>query len=246
MNRKILISFFCLVSANCFAIEYYTPGDSLWVWAKSGLNVREMPNDSSKILGRATHGSQIIMLEYQDRSLPYKIEEINGRIEIINNENIHHPNFELNGYWARIKYKGITGFVFDAYLSKLPTFIGHQYEKQDNEDFHVLSLKRHAKILKQIGQNKYDQNDHKFVRYIFDTGCIIDISGGSGNWGKEMLFPDNMSLIEGYLIYSNTMKSETDSLLEKGENYLIFEIETGTLTIKKAGSFLILYEEHAC
>ena len=42
------------------------------------------------------------------------------------------------------------------------------------------------------------------------------------------------------------MKSETDSLLEKGEDYLIFKIETGTLTIKKVGSFLILYEEHAC
>lgn len=42
------------------------------------------------------------------------------------------------------------------------------------------------------------------------------------------------------------MKMETDNLLEKGEDYLIFEVELGTLTIKKVGSFLIIYEEHSC
>ena len=55
-----------------------------------------------------------------------------------------------------------------------------------------------------------------------------------------------LSLIEGYLIYAHTMKMETDNLLEKGEDYLIFEVELGTLTIKKVGSFLIIYEEHSC
>ncbi len=42
------------------------------------------------------------------------------------------------------------------------------------------------------------------------------------------------------------MKSETDVLLEKGEDFLKFEVETGILTIKKIGSFLVIYEEHKC
>jgi hypothetical protein len=109
-----------------------------------------------------------------------------------------------------------------------------------------LALKKHKKLLKQIGQNKYDQQEHKFVRYIFGNGCIIDITGGGNYWLKEMLFPDHLSLIEGYLIYAHTMKNETDTLLKKGEDYLVFEVELGILTIKKVGSFLIIYEEHFC
>jgi len=84
------------------------------------------------------------------------------------------------------------------------------------------------------------------VRYIFDEGYIINISGGSGHWEKQILFPDSLSLIEGYLIYSHTMKTETDTLVEKEEDYLIFKVRDGTLTIKKVGSYLIIYEEHAC
>lgn len=238
--------YFLFTTFNCFAIEYYAPGDSLWVWAKNGLNIRETPSEKSRVIGQVEHGEPVVALDYQDRNLPYEVEEIKAKIETVDNQKVTRPNFVLNGYWAKVKYKGMTGYVFDAYLSKLHAFTGRQYESQGEEDFHVWSLKKHTKILKQIGQNKYDERDQKFVRYIFDNGCIIHISGGSGSWTKEMLFPDNLSLIEGFLIYSNTMRLETDALLEKGEDYLLFEIETGTLTIKKVGTFLVIYEEHNC
>jgi hypothetical protein len=247
MNKNILTFLFCLTTIHCFAIEFYKPGDTLWVWAKNGLNIREQPDAHSKILSKAENGGQVISLEYQNIDFPYSVEEIKKRVRSTDsNEKVECPGLEFTGYWAKINYKGVVGYVFDAYLSKLQTFIGHQYEVEHKEDFHVFSLKKYAKVLKQIGEDKYDKNDHKFVRYIFDTGHIIDISGGSGYWQKEMLFPNNLSLMEGYLIYSHTMKSETDILLSKGEDYLYFEIETGFLTIKRVGSFLVIYEKHAC
>lgn len=247
MNKNILITLFCFTTINCFAIEFYKPGDTLWVWAKNGLNIREQPDAHSRILGNAENGGQIISLDYQNIDFPYTVEEIKKSVHgITDNEKVDYPGFELTGYWAKINYKGVVGYVFDAYLSKLQTFIGHQSDGDSEEDFHVLSLKKFAKVLKQIGENKYGEDDQKFVRYIFDTGNVIDIYGGSGNWGKEMLFPNNLSIIEGYLIYSHTMKSEMDILVDKGEDYLKFEIETGFLTIKKMGSFLVIYEEHAC
>lgn len=49
MNKKILHLIFCLVANNCFAIDYYSTGDSLWVWAKGGLNIRAMPNDTATV-----------------------------------------------------------------------------------------------------------------------------------------------------------------------------------------------------
>ncbi len=246
MKTILLFSLFSLATSNCLAIDYYVAGDTLWVWAMSGLNIREMPNDSAKVLGVAKNGGQVVCLENQARNWPYEILEIEASVEAIHNTEINHPSFELQGYWAKIKYNGTIGYVFDAYLSKLPTFIGNQYDNQGKEDFHVVSLLKHSEILKQIGQNNYDQYDHKLVRYIFDKGYIIDISGGNGHWEKQMLFPDNLSLIEGYLIYSHTMKSETDTLVEKEDDCLIFNVADGYLTIKKVGSFLIIYEEHAC
>ena len=246
MKTKILFSLFYLATNYCFAIDDYVAGDSLWVWARNGLNIREMPNDSAKVLGVAKNGGQVVALENQTRNWPYEIEEIKASVESRHNKVINHPSFELQGYWAKIEYNGIIGYVFDAYLSKLPTFIGNQYDNQSKDDFHVVSLLKHYPILKQIGQNKYDQYDHKLVKYIFEEGYMINISGGSGHWEKQMLFPDNLSLLEGYFIYLHTMKSEKDTLMERGKDYLIFNVGDGTVTIRKVGSFLIIYEEHAC
>ncbi len=247
MNKNALSILFCLSTFNCFAIDYYNPGDTLWVWAQNGLNIRAQPDALAKIVGKAENGAQVVSLESMDTNLPYAVEVIKKSVrEITDSEKVKCPNFELTGHWAKINYKGIVGYVFDAYLSRQQTIIGRQYEIESKEDFHVSQLKKQAKVLKQIGAIKYDKDDHKFVRYIFDSGNIIDISGGSGYWQKEMLFSNNLSLIEGYLIYAHTMKSDSDILLEKGEDFLKFEIDTGYLTIKKAGSFLVIYEDHGC
>lgn len=247
MHKNILTTLFCLITITCSAIDFYKPGDTLWVWAKNGLNIRDQPNAHSKILGKIENGAPVVSLDYPNHDFPYAVEEIKQRTEKISaNETLEYPNFELAGYWAKIKYKGAVGYVFDGYLSKLQTIIGHQYDAPGNQDFHVLSLKKQAKVLKQIGKNEYGKDDRIFVRFIFDNGNLINISGGSGHWEKEMLFSNNLSLIEGYLIYAHTMKVETDDLLEKGEDYLKFKIDTGFLTIKKIGSLLVIYEEHAC
>lgn len=247
MNKMILACLMCLLSIHGFAIEFYKPGDTLWVWAKDGLNIRAEPSVHAKSIGKAENGAPVVTLSYQNEDFPYGLEVIKQRTyEMKGNDKVECPNFELTGYWAKIKYKGVEGYVFDAYLSKLPTFIGHQNEINTKDDFHVMSLKKQAKVLKQIGENKYDETDQKFVRYIFDTGNMIQLWGGSGYWGKEMFFPNSLSITEGYLIYAHTMKSESDILLEKRGDYLKFDIETGFLIIQKVGPFLVIYEEHAC
>ena len=247
MNKTILITLLCLTSINGFAIDFYEPGDTLWIWAKNGLNIREQPDVLSKILGVAENGGQVIALDYQDSAFPYAVEVTNKSVHIITDkEKVEYPNFELTGFWAKVNYHGMVGYVFDGYLSRLQTFIGHQYEQDSQEDFHVLSLKKYDRILKQIEEHKYVEGDHKLVRYIFDTGTIVEINRGSGYWEKEMLFPNNLSLMEGYLIYSLTMKSDEDILVEKDTDYIKFKRSLGSLTIKKIGSYLVIYEEYSC
>jgi hypothetical protein len=247
MYKNTLLFLFCLTTIHSFAITGYQPGDSLWVWAENGLHIRAQPNAQASILGKAPNGAPVISCGYPETDFPYAVEVIRKSVHPLEkHQNITYPNFQLTGYWTRITYPGIVGYVFDGYLSKQPTITGHQFEAAGKEDFHVSWFKTHTHLLQQTGTPEYGPNDQKFVRYIFDTGHIIEISGGSGYWEKEMLFPGHLSVMEGYLIYAHTMKSEQDILLEKGEDFLKFEIETGFLTIKRVGSFLIFYEEHSC
>jgi Bacterial SH3 domain len=247
MPKLFQVFFLLFIATQSYAIDYYKPGDTLWVWAKNGLNIRSEPNASSSVLGKIENGNKVIMLDYPEKGVSFSIEEIKKTVvedpETGKKRQIH---FNLDGYWAKIQYGSQVGFVFDAFLSRFPTILNRQYETKTDEDFHVDCLKKHHLLLKKIGNNSYGKDDKKFVRYIFDNGCIININGGSGNWGKEMFFTGNLSLIEGYLIYAHTMKEEDDKLLDAGVDYLVFEIQTGTLTIKKVGSFLIIYEAHAC
>jgi hypothetical protein len=61
---KILLLFFSFTSIPCLAIEHYKPGDTLWVWAEKGLNIREKPDAFSKVTGKAPNGSCVLSLDY--------------------------------------------------------------------------------------------------------------------------------------------------------------------------------------
>ncbi len=247
MNINIHITLFCLISFPGFAIDFYQPGDTLWIWAKKGLNIREQPDVHSGIIDVAENGGHVIMLDYQNRAFPYTTEGIRESVHwITDKEKVDYPGFELTGYWAKVSYKDQVGYVFDAYLSKLRTFMGHQYEQEGKEDFHVRALMQQAKLLKQLSMNDDPDREHMMERFIFDTGHIIEINKGGGYFDKEMLFPGFLSLVEGYLIYANTMRSDSDILLEKGPDFLKFKVDTGFLIIRKVGSFLIISEDHSC
>jgi len=89
----MLFILLCLATSNCLAIDYYVAGDSLWVWAKSGLNIREMPNDSAKVLGVDKNRGQVVALEDQARNWPYEIVEIKASVEARYNKEINQPSF---------------------------------------------------------------------------------------------------------------------------------------------------------
>jgi Bacterial SH3 domain len=247
MPKLFQVFFLLFIATQSHAIDYYKPGDTLWVWAKNGLNIRSEPNASSSVLGKIENGNKVIMLDYPEKGVSFSIEEIKKTVvedpETGKKRQIH---FNLDGYWAKIQYGSQVGFVFDAFLSKLPTFLGHSYENNSQNGYYVDCLNKHNKLINKIGDKVRDEFDRFDVRYIFDNGCIVSMSGGNG-WGTmEMLFTGNLSLIEGYLIYANTMKFKDDKLMDIGEDSLLFEVEMGTVSIKKVGSFIIIYTQHSC
>ncbi len=79
---------------------FYTPGDILYVVAESGLNLRDAPNPTANVILTISATESLKVLATNDM-VP------------LNREN-------KKGYWVKVKYKEQTGWIWDAYLTKIP------------------------------------------------------------------------------------------------------------------------------
>lgn len=94
ITRKLLL---LLIVSGTFNIT--VASDLLYVSAKDGINLREEASTKSQVLKKIPYG-----MEVQSKHAEQVKDTINN----------------INGQWIKISYGGYTGFVFDAYLSRLP------------------------------------------------------------------------------------------------------------------------------
>lgn len=88
----------------------FTEGAQLYVMANSGLTLRAEPNLKSESLGVIDFGSSVLVLTQPDSISTYeKIEWVEGN-------------------WIYVEHEGVTGYMFDGYLSDLPLPI-YDFEK---------------------------------------------------------------------------------------------------------------------
>ncbi len=116
MKAVILTALGIILSTQCLAINEYQFGDRLFVWAKSGLNMREAPDANSKVLIKISFGGEVVCQsrKYWDDYL-HNSQKINDKIELPSGKS---AQIELKGSWAKVKYENYEGYVFDAYLSR--------------------------------------------------------------------------------------------------------------------------------
>lgn len=151
--------------------------NELYVWAKSGLTVRNKPFINGEKTGIVKYGERIKIVEktsflYSDEVL--ESYQVNGEWT---------SNFNLIGYWVKIIFEDQEGFIFDGYLSKFPapkyesrvsskmTFENLEpFEEWAKREFGVLSTKKKT----------MPNSDYWKQTNIYNNG-IIYISEGS-NW----------------------------------------------------------------
>ncbi|MFK8004975.1 MAG: SH3 domain-containing protein [Saprospiraceae bacterium] len=113
MKLKFIITIFLAIILSEFSIaNFYKKGDTLNVWAKSGLNMREGPGTGFPKMKKLEYGDQVQVIDQQlhSKSLSLTILKKNKR----------HNQFKLNGHWVKVKIGKREGYVFDGYLSRLP------------------------------------------------------------------------------------------------------------------------------
>lgn len=99
MIALALMTFFYL---QMWATEPFSPGTELYVTAQSGLHLRALPDARANSIKVIALGEKVTILEETDSLSSQRFDWVDGN-------------------WVKILHEGEEGYIFDGYLSPLPT-----------------------------------------------------------------------------------------------------------------------------
>jgi len=241
-NKYLNIIIFLLIVLNINAQNYYefVKGDTLFVRAISGLNLRSEANKNSEIIEKIPYGSSLIV--ENPSCSKNEFSEIIIEAKHLPNKKNSTPQYSINGKMIKIIYNKKEGYVYSGYLSRIKPILKNVTE------FPILSseLKKQFGILKTL---KFDKTNNTEI--IYNNGFIeTEYSGeGGGWWEKTYCFP-NFNFDDAALIISNIAntfyKGNTDNsffyITNIDENHisLIDTSEMYSLSVKKWHNIIII------
>lgn len=244
---KTLLLFVSLFSQF---LNFHSSTDKpLYVWAESGLVLREVPEVTAK---------KILTIPYETKLLPINQSEDQSSLVIYKKrelvfENGHaekHPEFVLKDYWYKVKYRGKEGYVFGGYLSTYSPL----KEKEGWVDFSDY-FDSNFELINEIKRSKY----RGYNRKVYKNGLTFEIRGIEGGGVTTIIFPET-SLNEAYLFFNKIWGFEK-SKSKKSGNGLVFPMKIdyenaflqfftgspeGTTEIQVIGNFVIITSINHC
>lgn len=189
MKNNILLLTLLLVSLSdiLFAVNPYKAGDSLQIFAKTGLRIREAPN--GKVMDVLPYGESVVMLQDQPTT---------------GQQSIDH----MNGYWVKVGWNDMEGYVFDAFLSILPAMNPNATDLQYycHQHFKVISDKRSVDSNgDSIRQTEFRYKGQKIVYNERFNSPDAEMFFGIG----KLVF-SNISLEEVFLLFLMTYGYDTN------------------------------------
>ena len=221
MHNQIICLFvvFLIQTGNC--ITEYQVGDTLYIWAASGLNLRAAPNAESKVIQKIDFGEQVLCQESKDWDDYSNSSVIIKDIQKIDGEKT--KTIEFKGTWTKVKYRSTEGYVFDAYLSKLKPlgdtneFLTFEYFKQQ---YGILKYIEQKDSLAEGGRN----------RIVLGNGSFIEEYHSVGGAQFNMIAPF-LSIEEAVLIIRKYDDHALD-VIQKGPNRVEIQQEMGGYEIR--------------
>ena len=196
---------FLLFTACVFAQKSrFSEGETIYVWAEKGLNMRKLPDAKSEKIAALPYGEKVIVQANIGIIVAHEVEEF--------------KDFKVHGVWLLVKYGDKEGFVFDGYLSRLVAPVKSEKQTKDRA-FDILlkyldgQVGRENKYIFKINQNgkkiKVSDTDYKNGNYELNEGEALEITYKAGviyqiDYNEKahlgaISFP-NLTLYEGYVI----------------------------------------------
>ena len=215
MKALLITLLSLLMSVPCFGIIDYQPYDSLFIWAESGLNMREHSSSSAKVVTKIPFGAGVkCMGEKSWHEYVYGSQKIQDKTETSEGKPVQ---VTLKGNWVKVKYDGYEGYVFDAYLSKLKppqkrngnTYLFEYFKEACNS----LTYLEQRKLTSESGRNKV----------LFSNGGFLTEHYNKAGLSFQMSIPD-FSIEEAYLLirrldnYAVTITQDKEGVIKIGQD----------------------------
>ena len=226
----LLFLIFFHVSAVQAQTKHYNSGDSIFVWASS-LNMRETPDPKSPVKKKIPYGSVLLIIGDSIGEVAYKHLAVPSRN--MSDGNKSKP-FYLSGFWVKVSYEGVVGYVFDGYLSKMPTLAKYIGNVED--------LKNWAKKDLKLTAYPYKKGDNAWITYSSQTsGVEVKIGHNEKSSFREIRLQDismqealmlGIQIFEAdYLIVIDKDHYEFKSLIAEGDCSIYISNVKGKIVI---------------
>jgi len=185
---KFSLVFVFLLSATVvgaqFTAQYFSIGDSLFVWAKDGLSLRSEPFAKSSKKRALSYGTPVVLVESS------KYDSVTIIPAATDKEGKRTPAFRLHSYWLRVSAGQDTGYVFGGYLSKM-----EPYKPKSGEHAGPSSW------LEQIAGKQLSTREYRDGHTIVYANHIVESEHhGEGGGYSRYYFPRDWSFHDGFLL----------------------------------------------
>ena len=232
----LIVAMFFIYSIPVFSINQYNAGDSLFVWAKSGLSLRIAPNADSGKIKVLPFGALVI--PQSDKWLTM-LDDNPDHILETNQFKVTNKLFKgvkIYGTWVKVTIGEIEGYVFDGYLS---TMISPNSDDQYGFLEYLKRTLKVSEIMEKTSEGEVGEN-----RLVFEGGIFYRDNVGEGAFDFQIVFSD-LSFEEGFLI-TNYFFGEEIKVTRPDKNTVSFEDEMGGVTVNYFNRTIILSGGWSC
>ncbi|HHB77914.1 MAG TPA: SH3 domain-containing protein [Saprospiraceae bacterium] len=211
-------------------VDICQTGEVLYVWAKTGLNLRQEPSIHSKRLAILVPGSQVKVLGFtQER---YAIKTLRST------EDEQNP-YIIKGNWILVQVGDIQGFVLDTYLLPIPTPKAGESMKH-----YLISMSERVADL-----GTEDDDEYAFSA---TTPKNISIQYESGEYYQNITVTiPNFTIEDGFVFYNFFNNLQGRAVSDDSEVYMfknwkselsVFDEATGEVNFQVIDDQLVISE----
>ncbi len=211
-------------------VDICQTGDVLYVWAKTGLNLRQEPSIHSKRLSILLPGSEVKVLGFTQKRFAIK--------SLCATEDEQNP-YIIKGNWILVQVGDIQGFVLDTYLLPIQTPKAGVSMKQ-----YLIAMSEKVAAL----GNEYTDEYSFFAQA--EHNISIQYESGEYYQNITVTMPE-FSIEDGFVFYNyfNNIQGRNNSndsevyLFKNWETELsIFDEETGEVNFQVIDGELVISE----
>jgi hypothetical protein len=237
IKQFLIVLFLAQIIGLAAQTSRFKEGETLYVWASSGLNMRDKPDAKATKITSIPFGTKVIVQPNIGIKIPFEVEEFKG--------------FTVKGYWLLVKYGTTEGWIFDGFLSRLPMPTKKKEYGDINEYLAELKKVGGKSQIKKCEEPDWKNDTCEFTQK-YELGIIYtDITHPEVGGSFLLRIPDGSifeayALIKFYYYDAESDKIEFDS---KTKSVKILPKDEGVgchAHIKKEGNYIVIDNYCGC